>query len=332
MPKANTTNDQRLKLIEALKFAAVAIVKDDNSGLSQFVAIRDHWLMAENDTFTVGTPIETDLEMCLHAEKFLAALSQCSEIFQMVQVNPQELALKSGAFRAVIPILASDTVARFDPDAVCGTFDDKLKEGFKIASKICTGKDDRSISISSLLRKNSIVATNGHVAIEYWHGFDFPKPMAIPKKTVEILSKIDKSLVGFGFSDVSLTFYFADMSFLKTRLVSATWPDLDKLFNDNTFATEPLWQGFAQAIDALNKFCDDDTVWFHRNVLSTHGNLEHSAASYNVPNLPGGLKFSLAYWRIILPYAKNISTLHADRGKPMFFTSDCVRGLLMGKS
>jgi hypothetical protein len=325
------SNDERLRLIEALKFASVAIEKDDNSGLSQYVAIRDHWLMAENNTFCIGMPFSSGLEMCLHAEKLHAALAQCGQHFQMTQLSAQELSIKSDKFRAVIPVLPSDTIAPLNPDLKCGALSPAILKGFAAVQKLCTGKDARIIGQSVLLRSNVVIATNGGILVEYWHGIHLP--MAIPKKTVDTIVKLDKPLTGFGFNPgVSFTFYFADNSFLKTRLIAGEWPNIDKLFANkfNPGSAKPLWNGFADAIAALDKFIELDTVYFHDGVLSTHRNLEHAAASYTVTGLPAGYAFAPSYWRTVLPLCENVSI--AAPGEPFGFMSSSARGLILGKT
>jgi len=329
--KDTAANDERLRLIDALKFAAAAIEKTDVSGLSAFVTISNGIVTAQNDTFALGIKTVTDLDLCLHGEKLLAALNQCTANFQMVQISPQELSVKSGSFRAIVPVLPSDTVQPILPDAPVGALGKPVTDGLEICARLCVGKGDRAFDQSVLFKDQTIVATNGGLAIEYWHGFGMPGGQAMPKKAVDCVIKLKKPVVSFGFSENSLTIFFDDESFIKTRLNVTPWPDTDGMFFKSTpsVAPVPLWKGFADGLKALEKFIENDLIVFRPDMLATHTDLNHAAASYKVPGLPNGHKFSAAYWRIILPFAEQIFI--APVGSPWAFTSKNLRGLIIGK-
>jgi hypothetical protein len=333
-PKKTTDNDAREKLIAALKFACIAVNKEDNSGLSQFATVKNGFVVTENDTLCIGVPVETDLHLVLHADKFHSALIQCSPAhqMQMVQLNDRELSIKSGNFRGVVPLLPNDTIADRVPDAACGQLGQSVITGFTVLAKLCNGKTDRIYDQSIWFRSQSMIATNGAIGMEYWHGFHLPHSMNIPKKTVETLAKIEKPLVSFGFSANSITFYFDDNSFLKSRLLSGEWPDRIVTIFEKAMAGDfnPLWIGFADALTAVAKFVENDTIVFHLGTLSTSENLEHAAASYLVERLPQGHKFSHAYWKMALPFAEFVK-LPDKKDEPTAFKSSRVRGVIMGK-
>lgn len=315
----------RLKLIEALKFAAIAI---DNQDDKTFVAIRDNWLTAENETFGIGCPVPVALDLCPQADLFSAALRQCGQLFQLTQVSLNGVSIKSGNFRALVPAIERELLSSCVPDAPCAVIDDKLKDAFAATVKV-TGKGERLINKCVLMRAGSMVGTNGGIALEYWHGIDLPK-LCIPKKTAETLAKITKPFAAFGLSDRSATFYFADSSFLKTRLIAGDYPDVDRLFNAPVASHLPLWVDFYVALAAVNGFVQDDTVFFHGGCLGSHREIE-LGASYQVAGLPGGLGYSPTYWRIIEPYITHVQA-QIRQGEPLSFYGPHVRGLIMGKN
>ena len=335
-PASNSDNEEKARLIAALKFASVAIEKTDNSGLSEFITIAGHWLMARNETFALGVQVDTDLEISLHAEKFLAALELCGDNFNLVQFSANELSIQSGNFRAVVPTLPPTSVAEFSsPDAPAGQLSAEILEAFRVCGKACAGKGSKVYHNSVLLQANTMQATNGAIAFEFWHGSPFPCPMGIPKKTVDALAKLGEPIAGFGFSDRSLTIYLSNGSFIKTRLMTEAWPTkLSELFDKHAgphLRNQPLWAGFVDALGALAKFTkENDTIVFHDNLVATSEVADHAAASYVVPGLPGGPKYSLAYWRIVAPFAVNI-VLPKLKEEPLGFFCNNVRGLILGK-
>lgn len=328
-PAPATTNDDRVKLLEALKFAAIASEKKE--GKFAFVCIKDKWLSAENDTFSVGIQVDVSLDLIPQADKFQAALQQCEQQFQLTQIDANNVSIKSGNFRALVPLLPNDDIAEMLPDDPVALITDDIKDGFRACLAVM-GKGEKIFHNAALLQASTVCATNGGLALEYWHGINLPGPLNIPKKTLETLCKIDKPLSQFGFSESSVTFYFDDMSFLKTRLVEGVFPydGLIRLFDE--FGNAPhaqLWPDFYVALDAVKIFLEGDTVHFHSDYLSTHNVLD-MGASYRVPGLPNGLKFSALYWKAIEPYIKTVS-FAALSNKPTSFQSDKVRGLIVGK-
>lgn len=328
-PKATETaaSDERGKLLDALRFASIAI---DKEGANSFVAFRNHWLTAENETFAIGCPVATDLEICPQADLFASALNQCGQNFQLTQVSMNGVSLKSGNFRALVPALPNDALSPVIPDAGQVGLTDTLKEAFAACYKMVGKKnDERIINKCVLMRSGSMLGTNGGIAIEYWHGHSLPT-LCIPIKTAETISKISKSLAGFGVSDRSATFYFDDGSFLKTRLIAGEYPNVDRLFDSQPITFVPIWPSLYAGISAIKGFCPDDTMYFDVARLGSHRNAE-LGASYSINGLPGNHCFSILYWLAIEPYATEVAL--ADRpNSPHAFKGPNVRGLIMGKN
>lgn len=326
--KPVAANDDRLKLIEALKFAAIA-GKDDNDEKNQYVAISDNWLSVENDTFTLGINVDVNLELCPHSEMFKAALQQCGQQFQLTQLDAA-ISLKSGNFRAAVPAIDRALLAPFAPDPAVATINDKLRDGFAACLRVIPRKDDTRIyTKGAMLKANTIIATNGGIALEFWHGIDLPGPLLIPRKTIETIIKIGKPLSQFGFSDSSVTFYFNDLSFIKTRLLTGEFPNMQPSFENVAGKFVPTWKGFYEGLSAINAFVKDDVIHFHSNCLASHSSLE-LGANYRVETLPPSYVFSAAYWRAIEPLAQQICM--APVGKPFAFLGENVRGLIIGRS
>lgn len=326
-PKAEAANtDDRLKLIEALKFAAVAAKESD--GKQNFVSIKDKWLMSSNDTFAMGMPVTVDIELCPHIEQFQAALSQCGQQYQLVQIDVRAVSIKSGKFHAVVPALPNDDMTLITPDMPCATINDSLRDAFAACLRVM-GKGDKLYNQCVLLRANSMVATDGKIAIEYWHGIDLPGPLLIPKKTVETLAKLGKLLVGFGFSERSVTFWFDDNSFLKTQRCEGSFPDIDRLFLGTSGTMVPIWPEFYVGLKAIEAFIQGDFICFHSEYLATDMTMK-KGANYRIEGMPAGYGFSAHYWRCIEPFVSYIGL--GNPAQPMIFMGDKVRGLIAGRA
>lgn len=326
--KQNTIqNDERSKLIDALKFVGIATQGEE--GKNEFVSFGAHLLRASNDTFTLGIPVGVDLELCPRGEQFKSALEQCGSEFKLTQIEKTSISVKSGAFRAVIQALEVDQLDQMAPDPPCGQLTGTLRDAF-IACLRVMSKGERHIHNALLLRANTLTATNGGMALQYWHGIDLPGRLNIPKKTADIISKIAKPLSQFGFTANSFTIYFDDMAFLKTRLMHDEYPDVDRLFiaPGNTFV--PIWPEFYKGIDAISAFVEHDRVFFNAGILSTH-DLAEQGASYLVEGLPNCGVFNPAYWKAVQPYIEYVA-MNTKELDPVTFMCKNARGLLMGRT
>jgi hypothetical protein len=322
-------SDNRTRLIDCLSFVSFAS-KDDETDKYTYVKIKDGFMTAADHTILMGGPVDVDLELCLHGLQFKAALEQCGQNFQLVQMDKQAVSIRSDKFRALIPAIGADLIAPYTADPPCGAMTDKIKTMFEILSPIVTCKDDRTINNCLQLNNNSGVATNGHVLLEYWHGINLPDNLKIPKRAIQAVAKVRKPLLYFGFTEHSVTFYFEDGYFIKTNLIATEYPDtkslLDRNFN-RQFYEKP--SDFYKGLLAIHSFVVDDTIYFHRDFLATHASLE-IGANYRIDGLPDYLSYSAKGLKFIEEYTHNIN-FPTDQSTPLAFYSTNVRGLLMGK-
>lgn len=326
--ETNESSTDKTKLIEALKFALNASDKADAT--PGYACIHDNYLTMSNETFSIGVFVDVVMDICPQAELLKAALEQCDSTFQLTQINESSFSVKSSKFRAVVPSIDPGLIRPVIPDENVAVINNALRDAFECCGQYCSSRLDRIIHECVLLRANTVVATNGGIAVEYWHGIDLPGRLTIPRKTVDIITKITKPLTGFGFSPDSVTFYFEDFSFVKTKLIAGEYPDTDKLFSANTTAELiPIWPDFFTGLKAISKFIKDDTVFFENNAVhSAYASAD--GASYAVLGLPGGFGFSSAYWRSIEKYATHVMATLVHTG-PVFFTGKNIRGLMMEK-
>lgn len=102
-------------LIAALKFILPA-QKKNGTIQQQHCFIGNGWLVAANETLTIATKIEEDLNACPQTHAFLEALSNCSEELQITQLSETALSVKSGPFQAQISCVAANQLALSGPD------------------------------------------------------------------------------------------------------------------------------------------------------------------------------------------------------------------------
>jgi hypothetical protein len=316
-PKPNT---DRLKFLAALRFASLPAEKE---GASTYVTITNRFMIGQNDTYSVGKPIDIDLFLCPHAALFEAALKSCGDNFMMKEINETATEITSGRFKAIVPVVPNSTANWVTPDPLCGMLPELPWRQMTAIPE--PKKNEKGYNHSLLLRQNSLIATNGGLLVEHWHGTDLPCAFAIPLFSAIALGKFPSRLCGFGYSPHSITFWFEDSSFLKTKLMSEPYPTLTAVFNNSAKpeTSVPLWPDFYKALSAIDKFVVEDTIHFENGMLCAG-----DRASYEVPGLPGGHKFSAAYWWRL---EELIDRVALGQGVPSLFLGPSTRAVMAGR-
>lgn len=327
-PKTTKQEPKSSSFLEALKFIGL-ITKDIGIPSETHVRLQSNWATASNGVLALGCPIDQDLYCCPQNRLFTEALSKCGEHFSLTQLDESRLTVKSNKFKAIIPCLDPTLVNVIGPDDPIAAIDNRLKEAFEVVSTISIENGQQIYNSSVLLNGNSLIATDGKVIIEYWHGIDLPSGSPIPKNLLGPLTKISKNLTRFGFSNSSVTFWFEDRSWIKSQLYAEEWPDTSSILNrpSNAFAVP---KDFYIGLDAIKGFTDS-SVFFGPGIVRSHDS-DAVGASYAVEGLPAGPVFNLKQLLMIKPYAETIDFLVPGpfSGNMLLWFGKNVRGAISG--
>lgn len=324
MARKTKALNQSVKLIEALNFVSVATTKI--SDISQeHVRLRDGWLYAANGILSAGHPIEENLNCCPHGPRFLAAVVKSGVAHTMSLTEANRLSVKGDKFRAVLECLPEIDLPPAFPDAACAPLDDRVKVALAAVGTLVSEAADNVIQSAVKLQAYSAQSTNRQIAIEYWHGIDLPPNLIIPKTFIQAINKQTKPLVGFGFSDRSVTFHYEDKSWIKTQLYEDEYPDINRFF-DNPSIPSNLPENFFEAAESVSVYNDNEWVRFADNQMQSYDS-EKTGAQYEVPGLQAGKCFDWKHLNKIKSFCKQIDyTSYPDR---MFFFGENVRGVAM---
>lgn len=324
--KPKATKNGAASLIEALRFIALAQQKEGTPAQTH-CAIGNGCVVAFNGVFAAGHLIEDDLSACPHTMRLLDALNKCGETVSITQLDSGRLSVKSDKFRALIPCIPFDQLIDVGPDEPCAEIDDRIKAGFEMVAPVLSDTPQRAMLGAALLQAGSIVGTNGHMLLEYWHGIDLPPGLLIPKAACIAVSKAAKKLTKFGFTDNSATFFFEDDSFIKTQLFADSYPDYDCIFPE---APNP-WPAPVGLFDAIRKvqsLADDKIVHFNGTSVSVMDAQRKEAGSFDVDGLPDRMAFNMDYLFIAEESFKQVE--FDTKGCRVLFFGDNVRGAIMG--
>jgi hypothetical protein len=280
----------KIPLAAALKFAA-GIYKEGGDDFAKFVQVHDGWLTATDGIKSVGHAIEEDLSACPQGAQLAAAMARVGASHSITQ-TPSGLSIRSGGFRAVVPCLPADVFPEVTPDACIAVIDDRVKDALKVVGAFVQDSAPRVVTCSVLLQAGSCVATDSVILVEAWHGVDLPPGLLLPKSSVSALLRINRPLVGFGYSESSVTFWFSPHAWFKTKLYGEQYLNY-RLILEKPARFDALPPKFFEAIEALMPFANRDTLKLceGRITTETDGNLGQGA-NYEISGLAEGPAFN----------------------------------------
>lgn len=287
-------------LLSALRFVG-AVTKSEGAPYETHISLNNHWATAFNGVIAAGHPITEDIFTCPHY-KIIEALSKCGEHISFTQLDGNRFSIKSDKFKAIIPCIDPTLLQVALPDPPVCSITDAFKEGLSIVGTLAN-ENAQTIHLASILMNGqSLIATNGKVVIEYWHGLNLPPGISLPKALVEPLN-CKKKLAQFGYSQSSVTFYFEDGSWIRSQLYNETWPDMSIVLDRKANAW-PLPGDFFKGIEAVNPF-GQGMIYTRDGSLHSHAE-PGQGASFECPGIPPGLIFVERQMALLKPWIKTI--------------------------
>ena len=135
-PKTQTDN----ALLNTLKHLSL-ILSDEGKPWETHVLLRDNWAIAHNQAIGMGEKIKEDINACPNAWLLKEALSKCGQSISITQLE-HKLSIKSEKFRALVPCLPPENLARIEPDSPVAQLDDRLKVSILAAGRVA--EDDEN--------------------------------------------------------------------------------------------------------------------------------------------------------------------------------------------
>lgn len=327
-PRQSKASTETNKFVDALKFCSV-VLSDKGSPNETHILLTSKTATAFNGILGAGHIIDEEIYAAPNNKLMIDALTKCGKNLSITQLDAHRLSIKSDKFKAIIPCIEPILISPIQPDSPVGEINDDLKIGLETVS-VLVNDNAQIIHLCSIqMRANTLVACNGALVFEYWHGIDLPT-LSIPKSFVQAISKINKKLTRFGFSETSITFWYEDDSWIRSQLFKDQWPDVDRFLNLNVNlfdVPKALWDG----LEAVTPFTDDGLVYFDNEVIRSHPT-DGAGASYEVIGLPKGPKFLAKNLALIKPHANKIDFLaHGPNTTMLVFYGDRIRGAMLGR-
>lgn len=264
MPKKSNSPD--IGLLHALQFISVA-QRANGSDNERHCMLSNGAAVAFNGVIAAGQRISEDLRCCPQTSKLMAALARCEPGYQLAQLQDR-LVVQSGEFVANVPLMDGTLLQWAWPDPKTVDVNNDLKAALMAVVGVVNEKSDRVHEAAVLMQANNCTATNGVVILESWHGWDLPPDILLPKAAVVALAKIRKPVAGVGFGATTVTFWFADNTWMRTQRYLAKWPK-STLLDTTTYPT-PLPLQLFKAVEALRPFSEDGNLYCWQGKASSH--------------------------------------------------------------
>lgn len=300
-------------LAKALTFVSAGI-DEGTEVYKSHARIVNGYIVTFNGLMCVGHPIEeNELAMvCPHIPTLITAINKSGKKLSLAINDKGNLQVTGENIRAIVPCVEPATMPPVMPDMQIAVLSDTIKEGFKTLLPLVAEDADRIHEMTILLRANTMVAVNGQVMFEYFHGIDLPPDLSIFKVVAKTIATTPEKLIGFGFTPGrTATFWFEGGAFVQARLGDGVWPDVDSVFAKTNGEPVDLPPGFFDGIEAVASFSADGSVHFDNDkVRSGYANYGPDGpvygATYDVPGMVAKHCFSVKSLKLIKPVCAKI--------------------------
>lgn len=320
------TESSQVGLLDALRFVTCA-TRPDGLPYQAHAVLHSGNVYAFDGGVVACHAIDSDLKAAPHLANLITALSKSNGTISITVTDGGKLSIKSGKLRALVNCLDLSEVPTYpEPDPICANITDDLKNAIKTVAECCNDSDADVTRAGVFIKSNSVMAMDGRMLMECWHGIDLPE-LLIPKASALAICKPDKPFKNLGFSHNGMTIYYEDGSYIRTCLFDAQYPNTEKLF-DREFNPWPLPSGFWDGLDSIVPFVDKDLqgVYFTKQSMQTHLDGK-SGASYDIEGLPEFKAYNPKYLKLAKPHCDKVDFGKDERANLIFFGKN-VRGII----
>ena len=316
-------------MINAITFVQRAVTKKSVTVPSGIFSIENNRIFAHNGLLTASMPIDIPINCKPKADTFTAIIKAANEakVIPSFSLTPTgKLSVKAGKLRALIECDITHT-HEYRPEGIDYTIDGA--DFMNIISTLEPFMGDntdpaKSWANSIMFNGNKAYVTCNTIAIQYDSNLDFVMPIVIPSQAIKELIKIKKIPVSIRYCAKSITFFYDDDSWLKTRTLENKFPNFGSILNIPCLPIE-MPEDFYTGLKQLKAFCDEE---FNSICFTQEGLITKNEAVYemNLPITHGIYNYNL----LILLEGIMEKIDFSSYPRPAIFTGDRIRGCIVG--
>lgn len=247
----------RKELVEILKKLEPAIAKKDVLSLAQSFVFRDTTICACNDEIYIQCPFNSGLTGAVKASEFYGLLSKTSAADVELEVNENELKIKTKSSRAGI-VFDPELVPPLDPIKPSKDWK-RLPEDFIEAVSFCqfTTVNDVTKPYLSMVRvaKSRAMSSDGYRAT--WRKMSGEIGDELLIRSGIVLQLAEHRPIRYMIDDAWVHFANASKDIFSYRMIDCEYPDLAKHFKVSGTKVE-LKEGLIEVIDKAKLFTQSE--------------------------------------------------------------------------
>ena len=315
-----------MTILDSLRFVQGAVATKDFIPVMTHFSINKLRIASYNGRIALSSPIEFDIDCNPKAFPLIKAIGACEDQIKLSMTTAGKLAIKSGRFKANIDCIEDASLLGVVPEGMEYNFEfSKLIEGFEKIAKFIGTDASRPWSNGILLHGQSIYATNNVCLVECWIGENLPT-INIPQQAITEILRIKLIPINLRVSDTSASFIYSDDCWLRTQLLGANWPDIQRIINVDS-SPIPIAPEFLKSVVKLKPFLSEDKqIHITPGLISTHENSQEGTS------IEFDIQFSGIYNFDMLALLDNtmVSADFTTFPKPALFFGDNLRGAIVG--
>lgn len=307
-------------MIDNIKLAA-SFAHTDKSNVFSNILVSSGIVTAQNEIVGISLEIDVDVDFCCNAKQLVSALNNCELSDVKMTIKNNKLYIVSGRFKSNIPIIEIDSYPRVNQSGIPIDIQHDIIGVMNGITQFTDPNDVRAALRGIELAKNSVNATNGHVAIkkEIDEIVDF-ESVVIPSKSINMMAKVNAHIDTISGNGHLIFFNFND-GYLFTKIIDQKMPDIGRILSGIEEKTELSL--IADAVKSMNSMCDTDrTIILSDEIKTKSGNA--SISGFNIKECA----FNSDYLLKIIEVADSIDFTKYPSACP--FEGDGLQGAVVG--
>jgi hypothetical protein len=316
-------------MINAINFVQRAVIKKSVTVQGGNFTIENGRIFAYNGLLTASAVINVPIDCKPKADTFTAIIkaSHESNTVPSFSITPTgKLSVKAGKLKALIECNITD-VQEHRPEGIDYPIDGEDFMGIINLLEPFMGNNTdptKSWANSIMLNGNKAYVTCNTIAIEHTTNLDIAMPIVIPSQAIKELIKIKKFPISVRYCAKSITFFYDDDSWLKTRTLENKFPNFDPVLNTTCIPIE-LPEDFYTGLKQLKSFCDEE---FNSICFTSEGLITKNEAVYEI-NLP--ITYGIYNYNLLILLESIMKKIDfSSYPKPAIFIGDRIRGCIVG--
>lgn len=315
--------------VAAVKYVLPAHAAKSDNDMHRHILMADNFASLTNGVITLGAPIAEPIEAAPDASMLYKALSAARTAPTIVQESFQAIRVQAGRLKALVPCVMPSDIIPPVPDEPVGVITADVIRGMGTVAVVAREADQRVALSAVWLRQNTVCATDGVLAMEFWHGVDMPPlGFVIPRASVNAIVSANAlhPFTRFGFSERSITFHAESGHWLKTQLYLCDYPDIDRIFGQATHATYDVSEELKEAVEAVAQVSKDKRVTLTPvGVHANGGNVSHEVDKMPLQRY---VTLDTDLLQKVLKYSVQWMPAEYDSHYPVFFFGPSFRAAL----